>query len=87
MARRERHPGSPGDLVAAGPHPPEQHQERGLEGVVGVGAVTQQPAADAQHHRPVPADDGGERLLVAVAGEQVEQLAVGPLGGGSPQGA
>src|SRR5439155_16911784 len=57
-----------------------QHQERRLERVVGVGFVAEPAAADAQHHRPVPADDGRERLLVAVAHEEVEELTVGAVG-------
>jgi hypothetical protein len=48
-----------------------------LKRIVRVVRVARQPAADGQHHRPVPADQFRERGLVAVGGEPAEQLAVG----------
>ena len=57
-----------------------QHDERGLEGVVGEVGIGHDAAADGQHQRPVPADQLGERPFVAGVGEPPEQVAVG-LGG------
>ena len=65
---------------------PGQDQERRLAGVVGVGRVAEDPAADAADHRPVPLDQGGEGGLVLVAGESPEQVAIGnrlAAGGGA----
>ena len=42
--------------------------------------VAQDAAANAEHHRPVPADEGLERGLVAGGQELSQQLAVGPPG-------
>ena len=44
--------------------PPGQDEEGGLEGVLGQVRVADHAAADAQDHRPVPADQGGEGRLV-----------------------
>ena len=58
-----------------------QHEEGGLEGVVGRVLVAEQVAADAQHHRPVPCHERLEaRPVVAPAEEAVEQLRVGQPG-------
>ena len=57
--------------------PPCQDEERGLEGVLRVLLVGQDAAADAEHERPVPADEGGERGLVADGGVPAEEFAVG----------
>ena len=38
----------------------DEDQEGGLEGVLGVVGVVEDRAADAQHHRPVPLDQGRE---------------------------
>ena len=59
--------------------PPRQDQERGLEGVLGGVPVAQDLPADAQHHRPVAADQGRERdlgQLVAMGVESRQQLTV-----------
>ncbi len=50
------------------PHPQQsrlvdQDEEDGLEGILGVVLVAQRRAADAQHHRSVPLDQGRERQL------------------------
>jgi hypothetical protein len=44
---------------------PGQREERRLESVVGVGAVVQDPAADAEHERPVTAHQGRKGRLLA----------------------
>ena len=54
----------------------DQDEERGLEGVLGVGVVAQDAAADAQDHRAVPAHQRGEGRLVAPAEELLQELAV-----------
>jgi hypothetical protein len=76
----------PGDAVqpardraplADRPRPAGQDQERRLEGVVRRVGVAQDAAADAQDHRPVPAQQGLEGRLVDVARVPVQQLGVG----------
>ena len=67
----------------------DQDEEGGLERVLGVVGVAEDAAADAQHHRPVPADERGERGLVAGVEEPAEQFGVGrtgAVGGGSGAG-
>jgi hypothetical protein len=54
----------------------DQHQEGGLEGVVGVVGVARHPPADAQYHRPVALHQGGERGLLPAVAEPFEQLPV-----------
>ena len=54
----------------------QQHEERGLEGVVDVGRVGQHLPARREHGLPVPGDEGAERVVVAVPEEPVEQVAV-----------
>ena len=61
-------PVEPGPDQVPGPdrgRPPGQDQERGLERVLGQVRVADDPPADAQDHRPVPADQRGERGLVS----------------------
>ena len=58
-------------------------QEGGLEGVLGVVGVVQHAAADAQHHRPVPVQQGREGFLISAAGEPVQEVRVGPVSVGS----
>ena len=58
---------------------PHEDEERGLEGVIDVGAVDEHPPADAEHHRPVPAQEHVERRVFAVAGETLEEFGVGQL--------
>ena len=60
-------PGAQGvpDPERAGPA--HQHQEGGLEGVVGVVLVREDRPADAQDHRPVPLDQGREGQLGPLA--------------------
>ena len=59
----------------------DQDQEGRLEHVVGVGVGAEQAAADAEDHRPVPAQQLLEGGLVAVGGEAVEELAVARFAG------
>jgi hypothetical protein len=61
-----------------------QDQEGGLEGVLGIVGVAEDAAADAEHHRPVAADEGLERRFVARHGEALEQVGVAGVGGAPP---
>jgi hypothetical protein len=45
----------------------EEQEERGLERIVGLVVVPQNSAADAEHHRPVPLDQGRERGITTLA--------------------
>ena len=59
-------PGGARDRATPDPEPAalaDQDEERGLERVLGVVRVAQHAAADPQHHRPVPLDQGRERRL------------------------
>lgn len=56
-----------------------ENEERGLEGVLGVGLVAEYTAADLQHHRPVPAQHGTESGLILVDMEPAEQLPIRQL--------
>ena len=67
-------------MHAQAPGLPRQHKERGLEGVVGIGGIAQQPPADRQHHRTMSPHHGRERFFIALAHEAIEQLAVAALG-------
>ncbi len=46
--------------IADGSRPPRQHEEDGLEGVLGMLVVAQELPADAQHHRTVASHECGE---------------------------
>jgi hypothetical protein len=64
--------------------PGGQHQERRLEGVLGVVVVAQDGAANVEHHRAVPSHHGLERRLggLAAAREELRQkLGVGEVSG------
>ncbi len=68
--------------VADRPGLPRQHEEDRLEGVLGELAVRHKLPADAQHHRPVPRHDRGERRLACGVGaapgvEPLHELPVG----------
>ena len=61
----------------------DQHQERGLEGVLGVVRVIQHVPADPHDHRAVPRDERLERgfgVLEARPADPGEQLAIGEAG-------
>jgi hypothetical protein len=51
-------------------------RERGLEGVLGILGVAEQPATDAQHHRPVATHERGKGGLVTADDERLEKVAV-----------
>ena len=81
-----RHP--PSDAVqpgteCVGPAQPtrlaHQHQERGLESVVGVVTVVQQAPAHAEHHWAMPPYQRREGCLVALVGEPFEELPIARL--------
>ncbi|MCI0462074.1 MAG: hypothetical protein L0Z62_34410 [Gemmataceae bacterium] len=56
---------------------PGQQQERRLEGILGGGLITEDAATNAQHHRPVPAHQLGERLVVLSADIALQQDGIG----------
>ncbi len=68
LARRpQRHtvePGAEQVRIADRPSLLGQHEEDGLEGVLGMLVVAQELPADAQHHRPVAGHDRGEGGLI-----------------------
>ena len=53
-----------------------QHQERRLEGVVGIVTISEHTPTNAEHHRPMPRDDRFERRFVARGNEALEQRSV-----------
>src|SRR5262249_13700300 len=53
-----------------------QNNEGGLEGVLGVGLVAEDAAADAQHHRTMSAHQRREGRLVAFQEKTFEKLPV-----------
>ncbi len=55
----------------------DQHEERCLERILGIGRVRQHSPADAEDHWAVPTKQHLERGVFAVAGEAVEQIGVG----------
>ena len=63
-------------LLAYGRRPTEEDKERGLVRVLGVGPVMQDAIADAQHHRPVPRQQGREGHVILERGEAVEQFRI-----------
>lgn len=62
--------------------PAGEDEEGGLERVVGEVRVAGRPPAHAEDHRPVAADDLGERRRVRVQGEPVYERGVGVWRGG-----
>jgi hypothetical protein len=62
-------------VLADGSHPSRQDEEGGLEGVLGVLLVPEQSPANAQHHRPVSAQDDRERRRVS-GEELLHQFAI-----------
>jgi len=62
---------------------PNQDEESGLEGILDVLIVTENSSANTQDHRPVPRHQGGERHLVALGDEPLEQLALTQPSNGS----
>src|SRR5262249_22652119 len=53
-----------------------EHEEHGLEGVLGVLLMAQDTATNVQHHRPMPAHEDGKGTVVAASGENVQQLLI-----------
>ena len=69
--------------VANRPSLASQNEEDGLESIFGMVSVTQELAADVQHHGPVPRHQGGESRFaggVAPIVEPLEELAIGQSG-------
>ncbi len=66
-----------GGRVADGSRPPDQDQKRRLEAVRSLGVAAHDPAADAQNHGSVPANQGREGIFVAPPGEALQQCGVG----------
>ena len=78
-------PMEPGTKRVLNPERPgllDQDQKRGLEGVLGIVMVSQGLPADAQNHRAVTLDQGGEGQLGGLATpgqESLQELPVGQL--------
>ena len=71
-------PGAHTVAVADRARPADQHQERGLEGVLDlVRRVVEHAAADTQDHRPMPGHQRREGRLVAAGDKPLEQLPLG----------
>jgi hypothetical protein len=74
-------------VPAQGARLARQDEEGRLKGVLGGVVVAQQPPARPQDHRPVAADQLGERGLIVRVRVPAQQLRVGehaPLGRGPP---
>jgi hypothetical protein len=69
---------------------PQQQQERGLEGILGIRQTAQEPAANPQDHGTMPADDFLERRLGPGFEEGAKQFTIASSGhllaGGEGQG-
>jgi hypothetical protein len=63
-----------------------EDKKRGLKGVLSVVRVARHAAANAQHHRPMPAEQRLERRLVAPGDKAFQQLPVGQTGPVARQG-
>jgi hypothetical protein len=50
-----------------------EYQERRLRGVLGIVPLREHPPARCQHHRPVPVDEFGKRLVVPLEAEAFDQ--------------
>jgi hypothetical protein len=56
-----------------------QDEEHGLKSIIGIGGIAENASADAHHHWPMPSNEDGESVLIALAHEQVHELAVGTI--------
>ena len=56
-----------------------EHEERGLECVIGIGVIAEHAPADREHHRPVTPHHGREGVLIPRVDEAVEQLTVAAI--------
>src|SRR5207249_4128667 len=75
-------PAGEGRLLADSGSLAGQHQEGGLESVLGIMPMTQLAAADIPDHRPVPLYQLGKGGFVTAGGKAFEKLAVGQPGRG-----
>jgi hypothetical protein len=69
-------PASHGWGRARRPEPRRENQKNGLERVLGR-TRAREPVTDAVHHRTVPMNEFGERVLVPLVREPGEQFAIG----------
>ena len=53
-----------------------EHHEGGLERILGVLIVREDPAADSKHHRPMPAHQPSKGVFIAGAGKPLQQEAI-----------
>src|SRR5262245_48406541 len=63
---------------------PREHQECGLESVLGILGLMQDPLANAQDHRAMPGQQLGEGRFIPFAGKSLKEFAVGQRPGPSP---
>ncbi len=64
-------------LTANRSRPANQHQKRGLKGVVGIRGRAEHPPAHGPHHRPMTAQQFLEGRFIALVAKAVQQRAVG----------
>jgi hypothetical protein len=62
-----------------------EDEEGGLKGVLGGVVIAENAAADAPHHRSVPAYEGVESRTVPAAEEVLDQLPVGRVRPSAPE--
>jgi hypothetical protein len=55
---------------------PRQHQKNRLKDILGILSMMQQMQGQSQHHRPMPAQQLSERVMVALLHEGSEQVAL-----------
>jgi hypothetical protein len=54
----------------------EEHEERGLEGILGILPVMEHASAHAEHQRPVSPDQCRERCLIPMGHKALEKISV-----------
>jgi hypothetical protein len=66
------------------PRPPDEDQEGGLEGVLDVMRIAEDPSADVQDHRPVALHQYDESVLIGGVEEAVEESGIGAAAPSAP---
>src|SRR5262249_51922659 len=59
----------------------DEDEKGGLKGIFSIGRIMQHAPADAEHHRPMPAHECGERRLIAMEQEPFEKLRIAEAAG------
>src|SRR5206468_652166 len=58
------------------PRSPSENEERGLERILRVVRIAEHATTDTEHHRPVPADEAGKCVRVALANKRGKQVVI-----------